>query len=60
MNIYTMDFGVYGSVVVIAADIDEAYELMKNSHEMAQYEDKSRIEIFPITNGFVHVNRGDL
>lgn len=56
MKIYTQDHGVYGSILVIAENLEAATQLISNSYN---YDPKEEIEEYDIVNGFVYENLGD-
>jgi|AGFT01.1.fsa_nt_gi hypothetical protein len=61
MKFYTLDHGVYGSVVVIANSKEEAYNIMLDEHPRTnRFNDFERITEKEIKVGTSHSNWGDL
>lgn len=60
MKFYTLDHGVYGSVVVIANSKEEAYDIMMAEHPRTSDFDFDRITEKEIKAGTSHSNWGDL
>lgn len=57
MKIYVQECGWKGSILVVARDEPAAREIMEN--EARNYDPKRELEVFEITEGFVHINLGD-
>ena len=62
MKIYSIDFSVYGCVLVVANSKEEAIEKMKYKHECCHEKTliPDRITEHEINEDFVYVNMGDL
>lgn len=56
MKIYIQDHGVYGSILVVAENLEAATSLIKNRYN---YDPNKEIEEHEIVNGFIFENLGD-
>lgn len=59
MKLYTLDFGVYGSVTLVDVSVENAYKRMLAEHPVAVDRDVTDVVEHEITLDFCKSNLGD-